>query len=143
MLITILQMLLGFIHLVNSTASNPILSMPISGLYTSCLIPIIYSHDPQSPQVGKAWIRVLQDAEVVGLLNLLSYAWLVLAIVFSTFPTFVPVTAQNMNCSTVVMIGWVVLGGIYYAVLGRKKFQVPVVDREARSFWAGRCFQRT
>lgn len=33
-----------------------------------------------------------------------------------------------MNYSTVVMVGWVVLGGIYYAVLGRRKFEVPVVD---------------
>ncbi|KAJ4307626.1 hypothetical protein N0V94_009669, partial [Neodidymelliopsis sp. IMI 364377] len=41
-LITILQMLLGFIYLGNSTAFNAILSMAILGLYTSYLIPIIY-----------------------------------------------------------------------------------------------------
>ena len=67
-------------------------------------------------------------------MNLVACAWLVLAIVFSTFPTVVPVTAQNMNYSTVVMVGWVVLGGGYYFWAGRRKFEVPVVGREERGF---------
>jgi hypothetical protein len=45
-----------------------------------------------------------------------------------------PVTPQNMNYSSVVMVGWTFLGGVYYFVRGRKKFEVPVVDREARGF---------
>lgn len=64
----------------------------------------------------------------------MSCAWLVLVIVFATFPTVMPVTAQNMNYSIVVMGGWCVLGGIYYMLRGRKKFEVPVVDRDAYNF---------
>jgi hypothetical protein len=45
-------------------------------------------------------------------LNMLACAWLLLAMVFSTFPTFMPVTPQNINYSTVVKVGWVVLGGV-------------------------------
>ena len=40
-LVTVPQMLLGFIYLGNSTAFNSILSMAILGMYTSYLIPIV------------------------------------------------------------------------------------------------------
>ena len=134
-LITILQMLLGFIYLGNSTAFNAILSMAILGLYTSYLIPIVYFMIYGRPKMASYEFGFFKMPKALGLgLNLLSCAWLVLAIIFSTFPTFMPVTGQNMNYSTVVMVGWSVLGAIYYAVLGRKKFEVPVVEREARGF---------
>ncbi|KAJ4340945.1 hypothetical protein N0V95_007347, partial [Ascochyta clinopodiicola] len=134
-LITILQMLLGFIYLGNSTAFNAILSMAILGLYTSYLIPIVYFMTYGRNRLAAHEFGFFKMPKSLGLvLNLLSCAWLVLAIVFSTFPTYMPVTAQNMNYSTVVMVGWVVLGGIYYVVRGKKKFEVPVVDREARGF---------
>ena len=134
-LVTILQMLLGFIYLGNSTAFNAILSMAILGLYTSYLVPIIYFMIYGRPNLATHEFGFFKMPKLLGLgLNLLSCAWLVLAIVFSTFPTIMPVTAQNMNYSTVVMVGWVGLGGIYYVVSGKKKFRVPIVDREARGF---------
>ncbi|KAF3045969.1 hypothetical protein E8E12_009361 [Didymella heteroderae] len=134
-LITILQMLLGFIYLGNSTAFNAILSMSILGIYASYLIPIVYFMIYGRPKLVKQEFGPFKLPKSLGLgLNLLSCCWLVLCIVFSTFPTFMPVTPQNMNYSIVVMVGWLVLGGIYYMVLGRKKFEVPVVDREARGF---------
>lgn len=134
-LITALQMLLGFIYLGNSTAFNAILSMAILGMYTSYLIPIIYFMIYGRPKLAKHEFGPFKLPKALGLgLNLLACAWLVLAIVFATFPTVMPVTSQNMNYSTVVMVGWLVLGGIYYMILGRKKFEVPVVDREARGF---------
>jgi choline transport protein len=134
-LITILQMLLGFIYLGNSTAFNAILSMAILGLYTSYLIPIVYFMLCGRPNMEAHEFGFFKMPQSLGLgLNLLSCSWLVLGIIFSTFPTSMPVTAQNMNYSTVVMGGWVVLGGIYYVLLGRNKFEVPVVNREARGF---------
>jgi choline transport protein len=134
-LITILQMLLGFIYLGNSTAFNAILSMAILGLYTSYLIPIVYFMIYGRPRLAKHEFGFFKMRNSLGLgLNLLSCCWLVLCIVFSTFPTFMPVTPQNMNYSTVVMVGWVALGGVYYILFARKKFEVPVVDREARGF---------
>ncbi|KAH7079521.1 amino acid permease [Paraphoma chrysanthemicola] len=133
--ITILQMLLGFIYLGNSTAFNAILSMAVLGLYASYLMPIVYFMIFGRPNFAAHEFGVFRMPKGLGLaLNILSCAWLILAMVFSTFPTFMPVTPQNMNYSTVVMVGWVVLGGIYYFTRGQKKFQVPVVDREARGF---------
>jgi hypothetical protein len=53
--------------------------------------------------------------------------WLVVSIVFSTFPSATPVTAETMNYSSVVMAGWMAFGTVYYFVWGRKKFEVPEV----------------
>lgn len=134
-LVTIPQMLLGFIYLGNSTAFNAILSMAILGMYTSYLIPIVYFMVYGRPKLAQHEFGYFKMPKALGLgLNLVSCAWLMLVIVFATFPTFMPVTAQNMNYSIVVMGGWLVLGGIYYMVRGRKKFEVPVVDRDAYNF---------
>ncbi|KAH6639040.1 amino acid permease [Boeremia exigua] len=134
-LVTILQMLLGFIYLGNSTAFNAILSMAVLGMYTSYLIPIVYFMVYGRPRLAAAEFGFFKMPKGLGLaLNCVACAWLVLAIVFSTFPSFMPVEAQTMNYSTVVMGGWMVLGAGYYAVRGRRKFEVPVVEREARGF---------
>ncbi|KAI8933078.1 hypothetical protein NX059_009723 [Plenodomus lindquistii] len=133
--VTILQMLLGFIYLGNTTAFNAILSMAVLGLYASYLVPIIYFMICGRPNFTARDYGIFRMPKAIGLaVNLLSCAWLILAMVFSTFPTFMPVTPQNMNYSTVVMVGWVVVGAIYYVVRGRHKFEVPVVEREAQGF---------
>ncbi|KAH9882352.1 hypothetical protein J1614_000588 [Plenodomus biglobosus] len=133
--VTILQMLVGFIYLGNTTAFNAVLSMAILGLYASYLIPIVYFMIFGRPNFTARDYGVFKMPKTIGLaINLLACAWLILAMVFSTFPTSMPLTPQNMNYSTVVMVGWVVIGAIYYVVKGRHKFEVPVVDREARGF---------
>ncbi|KAJ4377605.1 hypothetical protein N0V83_000432 [Neocucurbitaria cava] len=133
--VTILQMLLGFIYLGNSTAFNAVLSMAVLGLYASYLIPIIYFMVYGRPNFTAHDFGVFRLPKGLGLsLNLLACAWLILAMVFSTFPTLMPVSPQNMNYSTVVIVGWVVLGGAYYFINGKHKFEVPVIDREARGF---------
>jgi amino acid transporter len=135
LIVTFLQLLLGFIYLGNSTAFNAILSMAILGLYASYLIPIVYFLIQGRPKLQAHEFGVFNLPNPLGVaLNLLACAWLIVAMIFSTFPTAMPVTPQNMNYSSVVMVGWTFLGGVYYFVRGRKKFEVPVVDREARGF---------
>lgn len=132
-IVTVLQMLLGFIYLGNTTAFNAILSMAVLGLYASYLVPIIYFMVYGRPTFAAHEFGAFRMPKTLGLvLNILSCAWLILAMIFSTFPTFMPVTPQNMNYSIVVMSGWVFLGGVYYFVRGKNKFEVPVVDREVR-----------
>lgn len=133
--VTILQMLLGFIYLGNSTAFNAILSMAILGLYASYMIPIVYFMLFGRPKLTKHEFGPFRLPKMLGVaLNLLACAWLVLAMVFSTFPTLMPVTSQNMNYSSVVMVGWVIIGAVYYFVWGRRQFEVPVVSNEAQGF---------
>lgn len=128
-------MLLGFINLSNSTAFNAILSMAILGAYASYLIPIGYFMILGRPKLQKYEFGPLSMPKGLGVaINLLACAWLILAMVFNTFPTVMPVTPQNMNYSSVVMVGWVVLGGAYYFVWGRKKFEVPIISNSVAVF---------
>jgi hypothetical protein len=53
-----------------------------------------------------------------------------LTLVFSFFPPGVPVTAQTMNWSIAVWGGTIVLGIVYYALRGHKKYKGPTIDRE-------------
>ncbi|KAH8886574.1 amino acid permease [Thozetella sp. PMI_491] len=129
MVVVGLEMLLGLIYLGNSTAFNAILSMAIIGMYLSYLLPIVlmlcYGRQKLQPseygpfKLGY-WLGTL--------LNIVSILWGTLAIIFSTFPSILPATQENMNYSIVVMSGWAVFGAIYYVIYGRKKFQMPVVE---------------
>jgi hypothetical protein len=59
--------------------------------------------------------------------NMVAICWLMLAIVFSTFPSVQPVTAQNMNYSVVVMGGWLAFGVIFFVLFGRQHYKGPLV----------------
>lgn len=126
-LISGLEFLLGFIYLGNSTAFNAVLSMAILGMYLSYALPIIYMllfgrkgnlHTPGPFKLGRYG----------PYLNVLALIWLLVAIFFSTWPNFYPVTAVNMNYSVVVLAGWVSFGAVYYVVSGRHIYIGPVIE---------------
>lgn len=128
-LVTVLQMLLGFIYLGNTTAFNAILSMAIIGMYSSYIIPIVYMMAYGRKTLSRSDYGPFKLGPVFGpVLNVVSLVWMVVVIVFSTFPSAMPVTPQNMNYSIVVMAGWLSFGAVYYVLFGRNKFEVPVVD---------------
>jgi amino acid transporter len=127
--ITVLEMLLGFIYIGNTTAFNAVLSMAIVGMYLSYLLPIVYFLIHGRPKMSRADFGPFYLGKALGIaVNLISIVWLIVTIIFSTFPIFMPVTAANMNYSSVVMAGWLVCGAAYYFLGGWKKFNVPVVD---------------
>ncbi|KAJ5396409.1 hypothetical protein N7509_004522 [Penicillium cosmopolitanum] len=134
LLVSFLQMLLGLIYLGSSTAFNAVLSMAILGMYASYFSPILfmllYGRRSSSPiirglgsgpfNLGNRWGPVV---------NIAAMLWLVLAMVFSTFPTVEPVTPVNMNYCVVVTMGWMVIGAVYYYLLGGKRhFTGPIVE---------------
>lgn len=129
-----LQMLLGLIYLGSSTAFNAVLSMAVLGMYASYISPIIfmliYGRRESAPifrglgsrsfNLGPRWGPVVNIAAIV---------WLIIGMVFSTFPTLKPVTPENMNYCIVVTMGWMLVGGVYYYLLGGKKqFTGPVIE---------------
>jgi amino acid transporter len=129
-----LQMLLGLIYLGSSTAFNAVLSMAILGMYASYLSPIvfmlIYGRRRSAPiarglgsgsfNLGPRWGPIV---------NIVAILWLIIAMTFSTFPTVQPVTPENMNYCIVVTMGWMLIGGLYYYLLGgKKRFTGPVVE---------------
>ena len=123
-----LQMFLGFIYLGNTTAFNAFLSMAIIGMYISYALPIIAMLFARRRLVAADSFGPFKLGQITGpLLNIVSLVWITIVVVFSTFPSALPVTAQNMNYSIVVMSGWTVAGALYYLLRARAKYQVPTV----------------
>ncbi|KAI1865384.1 uncharacterized protein JN550_008432 [Neoarthrinium moseri] len=128
--VTVLQMLLGFIYLGNSTAFNAILAMAIIGMYISYILPVIYMLLYGRPSMSQSAYGPFRLGKVFGVaMNVISIVWLIVAIVFSTFPSTLPAAAETMNYSSVVMAGWVLFGAVYYLTGGWKEFKVPVVGQ--------------
>ncbi|ETS87878.1 hypothetical protein PFICI_01706 [Pestalotiopsis fici W106-1] len=128
-LVTVIQVLLGFIYLGSTAAFNAILSMAIIGLYLSYTLPIIYMllYGRQKHVAGH-WGPFRLGRPLGITFNIVSVMWMTLVMVFSTFPGTMPVTPENMNYSSVVMVGWLVFGFIYYLVRGKNKYEVPHVN---------------
>ncbi|KAK8084730.1 hypothetical protein PG997_006001 [Apiospora hydei] len=128
LVITAFQMLLGFIYLGNTTAFNAILSMSIISMYLSYMLPIAYMLFGGRERLDSHILGPFQLSRGLGrVLNVVSLVWMTVAIIFSTFPTAMPTTPQNMNYSIVVLAGWLLFGIVYYAAYGRTKYDVPVV----------------
>lgn len=126
-LLTALQALLGLIYVGNTTAFNAILSMAVLGMYASYLLPIaymmIYGRTPTSHRTVRFGPFSLGRWGIV--VNAIAILWGTLAMLFSMFPSYQPVTPENMNYSSVVMGGWVVVGAAYYFGYQRKSYQGP------------------
>lgn len=60
--------------------------------------------------------------------NIISVVWMIVVMIFSTFSLTLPVTAQSMNYSIVVVAGWSMFGLVYYLWAARHKFQVPLTN---------------
>ncbi|KAF4984987.1 hypothetical protein FDECE_16919 [Fusarium decemcellulare] len=129
LLATVLQMLLGLIYLGNTTAFNAVLSMAIIGMYLSYLLPIVYMLLYGRRKFKPSSYGFFKLGNKLGVtLNIISIIWIIVVVIFSTFPSMKPVTAETANYSPVVMIGWLVFGALYYVLYGRHKFDVPVVN---------------
>jgi choline transport protein len=126
--VTIVQMLLGLLYLGNSTAFNAVLSMAILGMYASYILPIVYMVLHGRRKLNRKEFGPFNMGPVMGLVvNLVAIAWLVVAMMFSTFPSVQPVTPQNMNYAIVVMGGWLALGTVYFFLSGKKKYAGPSI----------------
>lgn len=129
-----LQILLGLIYLGSSTAFNAVLSMAILGMYASYFSPIIfmlvYGRRSSSPILRELGMGMFNLGPRWGpVVNIVALLWLLLAMVFSAFPTVEPVTPDNMNYCVVVTMGWMFIGAVYYYLLGDKsRFTEPVVE---------------
>lgn len=126
-LVTILQMLLGLIYLGNTTAFNAVLSMAVIGMYLSYALPIGYMLFHGRRILHPSEYGQFKLGRLGPILNVISLLWMAVVVVFSTFPTAMPVTAENMNYSIVVFSGWTLFGVVYYYTFGKAKYKVPVI----------------
>jgi len=126
-LLTILQALLGLLYVANTTAFNAVLSMAILGCYASYVLPIaymlVYGRSPSTHRTVRFGPFSLGRWGPV--INIAALLWGALAMLFSMFPSYQPVIPSNMNYSSCVMGGWVVVGAAYYIAWQRKSYQGP------------------
>ena len=69
--------------------------------------------------MGKAGVAV----------NAFSSIFLTLSVFFSFFPPATPVDPETMNWSIAVFGGFVIIGFVWYAAIGRKNYNGPIVER--------------
>lgn len=124
-IVSVLQGLVGLLYLGNSTALNAVLSMAIIGMYITYGLPIVFML-PARSKIPRDSFGPFRMYPMVGtIVNIVSLVFITVVVIFSCFPTSLPVTPQNMQYSTVVLAGWIVIGIVYYLFRGKNKFQVP------------------
>lgn len=100
-------------------------------MYGSYLVPIVYMVVHGRNNLSDKQFGPWKMGRTLGLIvNLVAIAWLVLAIIFCSFPGLQPVTPQNMNYSTVVLSGWMVFGLLYFVFFGRHGYVGPTVKMD-------------
>ncbi|RAL04507.1 putative GABA permease [Aspergillus ibericus CBS 121593] len=137
--------LLGLINIGSSVALNDVVSMAVSGLYSSYLIVAglllwrrctgaISNHNDSDDSVvnvpgAKLMWGPFRVPGIWGILiNAYAVIYIVIVIFFSYWPTELPVTVENMNYSVVGTMGVIILAVLYYAVRARHVYTGPVVD---------------
>ncbi|KAL2060120.1 hypothetical protein VTL71DRAFT_9942 [Oculimacula yallundae] len=128
-IVTVAQMALGLIYLGNTTAFNAILSMSVLGMYASYLLPITYMQLGGRKMLASAGLSgPFKLGGVTGpIVNGVAILWLVLAMVFSTFPSVQPVTTANMNYASAVMGGWLLAGFGFFFTSGNRSYTGPIL----------------
>lgn len=64
-------------------------------------------------------------------LNIITIAWISLAVVLFCMPVALPVTASSMNYASVVFAGFASISIAWYFIRGRKSFSGPPVQADA------------
>lgn len=118
--------LYGLIYVGSTTAFNSFISVSILGLNVSYTVPqaivAIRGRDNVLPA------RPLRLGKVTGLFcNVFSTLWIAMYSVWYCFPTFLPVSAQNMNYLSVIAVGALLFIGLSWWLAKRKTFTGPNV----------------
>lgn len=118
--------LYGLIYVGSTTAFNSFISVSILGLNVSYTVPqaivAIRGRDNVLPA------RPFRLGKVTGLFcNVFSTLWIAMYSVWYCFPTFLPVSAQNMNYLSVIAVGALLFIGLSWWLAKRKTFTGPNV----------------
>ena len=124
-LTTLVCCLLGLVNIGSSTAFNALCSLPLLGHYVSYIIPIILlvirrfgtKEIPFGPcTLGRYGLFV----------NLVAVGYALVLIVFMVFPPYLPVTALNMNYSSVIFGGVMLVSVVMWFLGGAKRYSGPI-----------------
>lgn len=127
-LTTVVQMLLGLINLGSSSAFLAFVSVGVISLAVSYGIPIAISMVHWRKDVNDA--RWTMGKSMGWVVNSISLLWIAFETVLFSMPTTLPVTTVTMNYAVVVLMAFMVISAVWYAVYARKgksnqDFQAP------------------
>lgn len=137
--------LLGLINIGSSVALNDILSMSVSGLYSSYLtVGVLLLYRRCSGHIlpfdaNDETLRNVPGAKLMwgpfripGLwgitVNAFAVMYMILVVFFSFWPTQMHVKVDTMNYSVVGTVGTILLATFYYLVRARHVYEGPVVE---------------
>lgn len=117
-LVTVVQMLLGFINLGSTSAFTAFVSVGVQALALSYGVPIALSLFTGRREVNQArWTL----GPVWGTaINCTALVWIAFELVLFSMPTALPVTAVTMNYASVVLVGFGGIAAVWYAMHSRK-----------------------
>ncbi|KAH8590706.1 amino acid transporter-like protein [Bisporella sp. PMI_857] len=148
---TLIACLLALINIGSAVAFNNVVSISVSGLYTSyliCVCLLLYRRvtggisEASAISVGLTDSPVLVNTKntsliwgpwhisgIIGVLNnIFSCIYLTTILFFSFWPPATPVAPETMNYSSLATGGIIIFGLAYYVVLGRHEWDGPIIE---------------
>lgn len=129
----VVQVLLGLIWFGSHAAYNAFNGVGVIFLNLSYVMPIGISLFRGRPDLVNSPYNLGHIGGITA--NVISCAWIALAIPLFCMPSAVPVDLETMNYACVVFVAGVAFAGIWYAIRGRKTYQGPPapVDTDRRN----------
>lgn len=144
---SVVLFLLSFLVLGSPNAFKSLVSLTVSGLYASYIIPIALLlwrrvssgivHPSAAPSEGVLFNSsgkqlVWGPWHIPGVWGTINNAFaccfVVMILFFSFWPTSLPVTIESMNYSSVIFAGALFLAVTFYFWRGRKHYVGPVIE---------------
>ncbi|BCS28349.1 uncharacterized protein APUU_61397S [Aspergillus puulaauensis] len=121
--------ILGFVNIGSTTAFNAIISLAVLGLHVSYLVPVALMlwhrlSSRRTSLVYGPWRLGRLGVPV----NIVSVVYLSYTTMFMVFPPYQPVTAENMNYSSLILGAVLIFSAVYWAWKGRREYTGPNIE---------------
>lgn len=115
----------GCLYLVSTTGFNSMVIGTIAFLMLSYSIPVVFLLMKGRNNIphGPFWL-----GPIGYISNILTVAWTVFSVVFYSFPATMPVTKNNMNYVSVVIVGFLLWCWVYWVWRGKRVFNTTEID---------------
>ncbi|KAL4767879.1 amino acid/polyamine transporter I [Aspergillus nidulans var. acristatus] len=121
--------LLGAVNIGSTTALNAIISLAVLGLQVSYLVPVALM---LWRRLSLAKTTLIYGPWQLGALgvptNIISMLYLSYTTIFMVFPPYQPVTAENMNYSSLIFGAVLIFTAVYWVCAGRRQFTGPRIE---------------
>jgi len=125
-IVVAISIVLGLLQFASAVAVNAVFSLCAVALDTSYMIPVacklIYRDHPEvNYKPGPFNLGRTGGA----ICNIIAITWTAFEVCILIMPTIYPVTAENMNYSSIITVGVMLLAGLWYWVSARKYYDGP------------------